>query len=72
LNIRDINEVRRTERYGVEPLVSEPSYFEVEIAIEKLKSYKSPPGADQSPTEIMQAGCNTLRSEIHKLINCLE
>jgi hypothetical protein len=46
----------------------DPSSFEVEIAIVTLKSYKSP-GSDQIPAELIQAGGETLRSEIHKLIN---
>jgi hypothetical protein len=39
----------------------------VEIAIGKLKSYKSP-GADQIPAELIKAGGETLCSEIRKLI----
>jgi sorting nexin-29 len=35
-----------------------------------LKSYKSP-GIDQIPAELIQAGGNTLRSETHRLINCI-
>jgi hypothetical protein len=35
-----------------------------------LKRYKSP-GTDQIPAELIQAGGNALRSEIHKLINCV-
>jgi hypothetical protein len=35
-----------------------------------LKRYKSP-GIDQIPAELLQAGGNTLPSEIHKLINCI-
>jgi hypothetical protein len=35
-----------------------------------LKRYKSP-GIYQIPAELIQAGGNTLRSEIHKLINCI-
>jgi hypothetical protein len=35
-----------------EPLVPEPSSFEVEIGTEKLKRYKSP-GTDQIPAEII-------------------
>jgi hypothetical protein len=61
---------RQTEIHTVEPLVPEPSSTEVEIAIEKLKRYKSP-GTDQIPAELIQAGENALHSEIHKLINCI-
>jgi hypothetical protein len=52
--------------------VPEPSSSEAEVAIGKLKRYKSP-GVDQIPAELIQAGGGTLRSEIHKLIkkNCL-
>jgi hypothetical protein len=39
----------------------------VEIAIGKLKSYKSP-GTDQIPAELIKAGGETLYSEIHKFI----
>ena len=48
----------------------EPSAFEVELAIEKLKSHKSP-GIDQIPAELIKAGGRTIRSEIHKLINSI-
>jgi hypothetical protein len=33
---------RQTEMHTTEPLVPEPSYFEAEIASEKLKSYSLP------------------------------
>jgi hypothetical protein len=46
----------------------DPSPFDVEIAIAKLKSYESP-GNDQIPAELIQAGGEILRSEIHKHIN---
>jgi hypothetical protein len=39
----------------------------MEIAIGKLKIYKSP-GTDQTPAELIKAGCETLYSEIHGLI----
>jgi hypothetical protein len=68
LNVHGVNDVRQTEIYTAEPLEPEPSPCEVEIAIEKLKRYKSP-GTDQIPAELIQAEENTLRSEIHKLIN---
>ena len=43
------------------------SAFEVKLAIEKLKSHKSP-GIDQIPAELIKAGGRTIRYEIHILI----
>jgi hypothetical protein len=62
--------VRQIEIHRAEPLVPKPRSFEVEIAIAKLKKYKSP-GSDQSLAELIQAGGETLWSEIHKLINSI-
>ena len=45
----------------------EPSALEVELAIEKLKSHRSP-GIGQIPAELIKTGCNTIRCAIHKLI----
>ena len=45
----------------------EQSVFEIELAIEKLKSHKSP-GIDQIPTALIKTGRRTIRREIHKLI----
>jgi hypothetical protein len=42
----------------------------IEIAIEKPKRYKSP-GTGQIPAELLLAGGNALRSEMHKFINCI-
>jgi hypothetical protein len=42
-----------------------------EIAIAKLKKYKTP-GSDQIPAELTQEGGEILLSAIHKLINCLD
>ena len=67
MNIHEVNDVRQTEIHTAEPLVPEPSASEVELAIEKLKSHKSP-GVDQIPAELIKAGGRTIRSEIHKLI----
>jgi hypothetical protein len=47
--------------------VPEPSASEVEVAIGKLKRYRSP-GVDQILRDILQVGGETLRSDIHKLI----
>jgi hypothetical protein len=52
-----------------EPLVPGPSHLD-EIAIAKLKKYKSP-GSYQILAELIQAGGKMLLSAIHKLINCL-
>jgi hypothetical protein len=54
--------------YTVEPLIPHLSPLEVEIAIAKLKRYKSP-SSDQILAELIQAGGATVQSEIHKLIN---
>jgi hypothetical protein len=53
--------------YTTEPLVPEPSASEVELAIEKLKSHKSP-RIDQIPAELIKAEGKTIHCEIHKLI----
>jgi len=37
LNVREDNDVRQAEIHTVEPLVPEPSAFEVELAFGKLK-----------------------------------
>jgi len=41
LNVHGFNDVRQTEIHTAEPLVPEPSAFQVEMAIEKLKRHKS-------------------------------
>jgi hypothetical protein len=43
--------------------MTKPSAFEFELAIEKLKSYKSP-GIDQIPAEMIKAGGRKICSEI--------
>jgi hypothetical protein len=68
LNVHNINDVRQIEVHTAEPLVPGPSCLEVEIAIAKLKTYKSP-GSDQILAELIQAGAGILLSAIHKLIN---
>jgi hypothetical protein len=41
LTVHGVNVVRQTEIHAEETLMSEPSAFEVEMAIEKLKRHKS-------------------------------
>jgi hypothetical protein len=62
-----VNEVRQTELLTAEPLVPEPSAFHIELAIEKLRSHKSP-GIDQIPAELIKAGGRTIRIDIDQLI----
>jgi len=54
--IHGIIEVRQTEIHTAEPLVHEPSVFEFEMTIEKLKGQKSP--------ESIKAGGRKIRYEI--------
>jgi hypothetical protein len=55
LNVQRVGGIRQTEIQTAEPFVPEPSISEVEVAIGKLKRYKSL-GADQIPAELIQAG----------------
>jgi hypothetical protein len=66
--VHGVNGVRQTEIHTAEPLATEPSSFEVEIDFKNLKRYKST-DIDQIPAELIQGRGNTIRSEIHKLIN---
>jgi hypothetical protein len=68
LNVHNVSDVRQIEVHMAESLVPGPSRFEVEIAIVKLKKYKSS-GSDQIPAELIQAGGEMLLSANHKLIN---
>jgi hypothetical protein len=52
--------------HTAEPTAPVSSASEVEFAIGKLSSYEYP-GFDQIPAELVQAGGETLLSEIHKL-----
>jgi hypothetical protein len=55
LNVHGAGGVRQTEMHTAGPFVSEFSVSEVEVAIGKLKSYKSA-RVDQIPAELIQAG----------------
>jgi hypothetical protein len=66
--------VRQTEMHTAEPSVPQPSASEAEVAIGKLKTYKSP-SVDHISAEMIHTGWETLGSEIPKLKellwNCL-
>jgi hypothetical protein len=68
--VHNVSDVRQIEVHTAEPLVHGPSPIEVEIAIAKLKKYKSP-GSDPIPAELFQTGGEILLSAIHNLINSI-
>ena len=55
LDVHGFNDVGHIEIHTQEPLVTEPSAFEFELATEKLKSHKSR-DIDQTPAELIKAG----------------
>ena len=57
MNVHWVNDVRQTEIHTAEPLVSEPSSSEAELAIEKLQNHKSP-DTDQIKAELFKVGGN--------------
>jgi len=70
INLHVVHDARQMDMYMAEPLVPEPSTVEVEIAIGKLKSYKSQ-GTAQIPAELIKAEGEILRPEIEKLIHSI-
>jgi hypothetical protein len=70
LNVHRVSNVREIEIHTAEPVVPDPSRFEVEIAIAKLKRYKSL-SSDQIPAELFETGSKILRCKIYKLINSI-
>ncbi|PNF19216.1 hypothetical protein B7P43_G08967, partial [Cryptotermes secundus] len=70
LNVHRVSYVMQAESDTDEPLIPDPSRFEVESALAKLKGYKSP-GSDQIPTELIQAGGEILRSKVQNLITSI-
>jgi len=69
-NVHGVKDVGQAEIPTAEPLAPEPSATEVELAIDKLKSHKSP-GIDQIPAELIKAGGRTICLEIHNLITSI-
>jgi len=69
-NAHGVKDVGRAEIHTAEPLVPEPSAAEFELAIDKLKSHKSP-GIDQITAELIKIGGRTIFLEIHKLITSI-
>jgi hypothetical protein len=63
-NVHGVNDIRQTVIHTAEPIAPQPSTFEVEMAIEKLKRHKSP-GIEQIQAELMKAEGRTICSVIH-------
>ena len=63
MNEHEVKDVRHTEIHTAEPLVPEPSAFEVELVAENLKSHKST-GIDQITVELIKVGDRTIHCEI--------
>ena len=53
-NVHGVKDVGQAEIHTAEPLVTEPSASEFELAIDKLKRHKSP-GIDQIPAELIKS-----------------
>jgi hypothetical protein len=70
LNVHKVSDVRLIAAHTAEPLVSDPSRLEDEIAIAKLKKYQLL-SSDRIPAELIQAGGKILLSAIHKLVNSI-
>jgi len=68
--VHGVKDVRQAEILTAEPLVPEPSAAEFELAIGKLKSYKTP-GIDQITAELIKAGVRTICLEIYELITSI-
>jgi hypothetical protein len=65
-----VNDGRQTEIHTAEPLVPEPSAFEDELDIEKLKVHKSSSN-DHIPAELIKARGRIIRYEIYKLVTSI-
>ena len=70
LNVLGVTNVRQTEIHAAEPLVSESSACDVEMAVKRLKRHKSL-GMDQIPAELVKSGGRTICPETHKLTNSI-
>jgi hypothetical protein len=65
--VHGVIDIRQTDIHTIEPLVPEPSAFEVKMNIEILKRHKSA-GIDQIPADWFEAEGRKMRYEIHKFI----
>ena len=69
-SVHEVKDVGQAEIHTAETIVPEPSASEFELAIDKLKSHKSP-GIDLMLAVLFKAGSRTICLEIHKLITSI-
>ena len=69
-NVHGVKDVGQAEIHTAEPLVPEPRASEFELAIDKLKSHKTP-GIDQISAEMIKTGGRKICLEIRKLITSI-
>jgi len=62
-------DVTQTNIHIAEPVVIEPSIFDLQMATEKPKRHKSP-RIDHSPTELIPAAVHTVICVVYELVNC--
>jgi hypothetical protein len=67
LNVHGVDDFGQAEIHTAELPVSEPSVPDIELAIEKLKSHKSP-GIDQIPAELIKAGVEKIAARFINLL----
>jgi hypothetical protein len=70
LHVHNVSDVRQIEVHTAESLVRVPSCLEIEVAIAKLKKYKSP-RSDQISAKLIQVRGETLLFATHKFINAV-
>jgi len=68
--VHGVKDVRQAEIHTAESQVTEPSAAEFELAIDKVKSHKSP-GIDQIPALMIKEGGRIICLEIHKRITSI-
>ena len=66
--VNEVSSVRQAEIHTAEPILNEPSAFEVGIIILNLKRHKSQVTVPM-PAELIKAGGTKIRSETRKFIN---
>ena len=62
-------DVTQTNIHIAQPVVLEPSVFDLQMAIEKPKRHKSP-RSHHNPTELIPAAVHTVIRVVYELVKC--